>query len=229
MSASKTIILIGASRGLGLGLAAEYLNRGWRVIATVRDPAGAGKLNELALAHPGHVRIETLDVTSPAAAAALAQALSGTKADALFVVAGRSGHGQSPIHEVPPEDAALEFLTNSYAPPVVAEALLPLLAPGAPVVLMTSILGSVANTQGGMELYNASKAALNMLGANFALRHKDRKVLLMHPGWVRTDMGGANAPLDVPTSVRGMADQIAAHGTGHGVEYLDYAGTPIAW
>ncbi len=229
MPAQKTIILIGASRGLGLGLATEYLHRGWHVIATARDPAGAAKLQHLASSHPGKLRIEALDVTQPKQATALAHTLSGTKADTLFVVAGRSGGGYAPIHEAAPEEASLEFLTNAYAPPVVAEALLPVLAPHAPIILMTSILGSVANTSGGLELYNASKAALNMLGVNFALRHKERKVLLMHPGWVRTDMGGENAPLDIPTSVRGMADQIAAHGSGHGVQYLDYAGTYIAW
>ena len=74
---------------------------------------------------------------------------------------------------------------------------------------MTSILGSLAsNAGGGMDVYRASKSALNMMAMNFALRHKDRPVRLIHPGWVRTEMGGADAPLDVPTSVRGMAEVI---------------------
>ncbi len=222
MASAQTILLIGASRGLGLGLAGEYLHRGWNVVATARDPARATDLAALKL------RVEPFDVTDPAAPAALIAVLGNTKIDVLFVVAGQFSHG-GPIHTVPPEVAAQEFLTNSVAPPVVAEALLPLLTPSAPIVLMTSRLGSLANSQGGTELYSASKAALNMLAIGFAKRHPDRRVLLMHPGWVQTDMGGKNAPLDVPTSVRGMADVIAAQGGGTGITYLDYTGTPIAW
>jgi hypothetical protein len=68
-----------------------------------------------------------------------------------------------------------------------------------------------------------------MLAIGFAKRHADRRVLLMHPGWVKTDMGGASAPLDVTTSVRGMADVIASQGGGPGISYVDYAGKAIAW
>jgi len=230
MSASPgTILLIGASRGLGLGLAGEYLRRGWRVIATVRDLATATGLMALRDAHGDRLRVESLDVMEAGAAAGLAGRLAGERVDVLFVVAGRSGYSMAPIHEVPAEGAALEFMTNAYAPPVVAEALMGLLAPHAPVVFMTSILGSIANNAGGMELYRASKAALNMLGSSFALRHADRAVILMHPGWVRTDMGGSSAPLDVATSVRGMADVIASHGGKRGVAYLDYTGATIPW
>lgn len=223
----RTVLLAGASRGLGLGLAREYLARGWHVIATARDPARATELQ--ALAHDGKLRVEALDVTLPEQARALAARLAGTRLDLIFVVAGQGIGGQKPVHEVPPADVAEAFIVNSYAPPVVAEALLPLAAPAAPVVLMTSILGSLARSQGGMEVYNATKAALNMFAIGFFTRHPDRRVLLMHPGWVRTELGGDKAPLDVETSVRGMADVIAAKGGGTGVTYLDYAGTELPW
>ncbi len=224
-----TILLIGASRGLGLGLVHEYLNRGWHVVATARDPARATQLAELAKAHGDRLQVEQLDVTHPAHAAALAKKLGHAKLNILFVVAGQSSAGPAPIHDAKPEQAAQEFLTNSYAPPVVAEALLPSLAKGATVVFMTSILGSLARTQGGMELYNASKAALNMLGVNFSQRHPELHVLLMHPGWVRTDMGGKQAPLDVETSVRNMADTIERQGRHTGVAYLDHEGNKLPW
>ena len=225
----NSILLVGASRGLGLGLAREYLARGWKVIATARDPARTGELAELAAAHKDALRVERFDVVDAAAPGRLVATLAGTRPDVLFIVAGQASQANAPIHAASADIAAREFVTNSYAPPVVAEALLPALAPDAPVVFMTSILGSLANSQGGMELYNASKAALNMLAIGFAKRHVDRRVLLMHPGWVRTDMGGATAPLDIETSVRGMADVIASHGAGTGIAYVDYAGQPIAW
>jgi NAD(P)-dependent dehydrogenase (short-subunit alcohol dehydrogenase family) len=225
---SGTILLIGASRGLGLGLVREYLNRGWRVTATVRDQTRAGELTALAAAHHNRLRIEQLDVIEPGGAHKLSETLAGTSFNVIFVVAGQASSGNLPIHDTAPDAAAREFMTNSYAPPVVAEALLPRLAAGGTVVFMTSILGSLANSQGGMELYNASKAALNMLGIAFSKRHPDLKLILMHPGWVRTEMGGASAPLDVETSATGMADVISKHAS-KGVVYLDYAGKPIAW
>jgi NAD(P)-dependent dehydrogenase (short-subunit alcohol dehydrogenase family) len=224
-----TILLIGASRGLGLGLVREYLERGWQVIATARTPDKATELAELAASHAGKLRIEAADVAEPQAGAKLAAQLHGTALDVIFVVAGQNAGGWGPAFAVAQDVAAQEFLTNSFAPPAVAEALLGLLKPGGTVVFMTSILGSLANATGVAELYSSTKAALNMLAIGFARRHEALRVILMHPGWVRTEMGGENAPLDVPTSVKGMAEVIAAQDGGKGLVYLDYAGKTIAW
>lgn len=225
-----TILLAGASRGLGLGLAREYLGRGWSVIATAREPGKATGLAALHASNPGKLRIETLDVSDPASVTALATTLQGTTLDVIFIVAGMNAYATTPIHLVPAVDAAREFLTNAYAPPALAEALSGLAAPGATYVFMTSLLGSIAsNAGGGMELYRASKAALNMLGSCFALRHKASPVVLLHPGWVRTDMGGENAPLDVETSVRGQVEAIAARAGKPGLAYVDYRGQTLPW
>jgi NAD(P)-dependent dehydrogenase (short-subunit alcohol dehydrogenase family) len=224
-----TIFLAGASRGLGLGLAREFLGRGWNVIATARTLGKAEALQQLAQANPGRLDIETLDVADPESVKALARAVDGRTIDVLFVVAGISMQGDTPLKDVPAAQIGLEFVTNATAPIVLAETLLGQISPGGTIVLMTSILGSLAsNAGGGMDIYRASKAALNMMAMNFSLRHKDRPVRLMHPGWVRTDMGGANAPVDIATSARGMADVII-HDTRPGLAYLDYQGQKLPW
>ncbi len=224
---AKTILLAGASRGLGLGLTEEYLSRGWQVIATARQP---DKADALARLQGDRLSIEQLDVTDPASVRALAGKLDGRTLDVLFVVAGVSSNSQIPAHQVRQEDVAREFITNATSPVALAEALQASLAPGATVAFMTSVLGSIgSNDSGGWELYRASKAALNMLATCYALRHKDAPVLLLHPGWVRTEMGGPNATLDVPTSVRGLADVIARNEGTTGIAYLDYTGAELPW
>jgi NAD(P)-dependent dehydrogenase (short-subunit alcohol dehydrogenase family) len=225
-----TILLAGASRGLGLGLARLYLERGWQVVATARSPNTATGLSELHGAYPNTLSIETLDVTDPQSRAALAARLEGRRLDVLFVVAGALTSWSAAIHDMPPEAIAAEFATNAVAPIAVAEAFHGLMKPQATIAFMTSILGSIAsNRTGGLDLYRASKAALNMLGVCFAFRHPENPVLLLHPGWVRTDMGGAGADIDVATSVTGLAEVIAARSGQKGVAYLDYLGRILPW
>ena len=224
---TKTILLAGASRGLGLGLTEEYLGRGWQVIATARQPDKAAGLAKL---HGERLIVEQLDVADPASVSGFAGRLGGRKLDVLFVVAGVSTSSQMPAHEVAQADVAKEFITNATGPIALAEALQANLAPDATVAFMTSILGSIgSNAGGGWELYRASKAALNMLATCYALRHKGSPVLLLHPGWVRTEMGGPSAPLDVPTSVRGLADVIGTHEGKAGIAYRDYTGAELPW
>ena len=226
----KTILLAGASRGLGLGLAGEYLRQGWTVIATARTPDKADGLARLAAEHGTRLQIEQLDVADTHSAASLASRLAGHTLDVLFVVAGINNHAKVPVHDVSQNEVAREFITNATSPIALAEALQPLLAPKATIAFMTSVLGSIgSNAGGGMELYRASKAALNMLASCYALRHKGTPVLLLHPGWVRTEMGGENAPVDVPTSVAGLVSVVAANAGRSGVAYLDYQGNRLPW
>ncbi len=226
MSDSRSALLIGASRGLGLGLAQVFAARGWSVTATARDPAGAPALAAI----PG-VRVARADITDDAAMAALHEGVPGPF-DLVFVIAGIADDATLPVHEVSPASAAHVFETNAHAPLRVMERFTDRLAPGGTMAVMTSILGSVAeNTGGGWEIYRASKAALNTLTRCYALRHKDAgiTVLSVHPGWVRTDMGGAGASLDVETSTEGMADVVEArHGSG-GHSFVDWEGKTIAW
>ncbi len=230
MPSAKTILLAGANRGLGLGLVREFLGRGWQVVATARDPAASGELTRLRDGHGDRLTVEQLDVSDLASVSALAGRMGGRALDVLFVVAGMSSHSGTPLHEVPQADIAREFVVNASSPIVLAEALEPALAPDAAVAFMTSGLGSIAgNTSGGYELYRGTKAALNMFAKTYAVRHGGRPVLLLHPGWVRTDMGGPGAPLDVETSVRGLADVLTQNLGKAGIVYLDYTGKTLPW
>jgi NAD(P)-dependent dehydrogenase (short-subunit alcohol dehydrogenase family) len=230
MADTGSILLAGASRGLGLGLARAYLEQGWTVVATARDPAAATGLTALAADHGDRLRVEKLDITSADDRQALSHALAGARLDVVFVVAGMHIEQDTPIADVKPEAASLEFLTNAIGPVALGDRLAGVAAPGATYVFMTSLLGSIASNAGGsVDLYRATKAALNMLGSCFALRHRENPVLLLHPGWVRTEMGGSAAPLDIETSVRGMVSVIAGRRGKPGLAYLDYQGKTLPW
>lgn len=224
-------LIVGASRGLGLGLVEELARRGWEVLATVRDPARAPELGQLALG--GKTRIERLDVTRPETAAALSEALADEVFDLLFLNAGMGNPRGKRVTDVSDAEMWTLFETNALGPARAAEMLVGHVRPRTGVIaFMTSRLGSVADkTSDHAELYSATKAALNSFSRSFAARHADAglTVLSLHPGWVRTDIGGPNAPLDVETSVRGLAGIVeAARGQG-GHRFLDYAGAEIPW
>ena len=226
-ASSQAVLLLGASRGLGLGLAREYLSRGWRVIATARS--NAAKLEALAKTAKDHLRIARVDIADADGVAELRAALADEKLDLLFVVAGISGSVPKPLHAVSPDEAARVFLVNAYFPIVAAEAFADLLTPKATVAFMSSRLGSIAeNDYGSWETYRLSKAALNMGARSFFHRHSAHAVLSIAPGWVRTDMGGAQAAFDVETSCRNVANAIAKH-TKPGHRFVNYDGAELPW
>lgn len=227
MTASRSILIIGASRGLGLGLASEFAAQGWAVTATVRSAAQEAPLQGLG------VQVEQLEMTDPVSLEQLAGRLSGQRFDVIFVNAGVAGPAHHSTAQASAEEMGQLFLTNAVAPLRVAERLLPnLAAEHGLIVFMSSILGSIEAGAGlGMPLYGASKAALNHLVQCF-VRTQDKPhlgVLLMHPGWVRTDMGGDDAPLDIDSSCKGMVQQVSAAVGEAGLRYLDYQGNPLPW
>ncbi len=219
---NRTALVVGASRGLGLGLAAELKSRGWNVVATVRDQAGERRLRALAAKPGGEITVEHVDINDDAGVAALRRRLDGEVApepdDAL-----RTSR----------EAAADVFLTNAVAPIRFARAFVDRVRDGPGIVaFMSSGLGSVADkTDSYGELYSASKAALNSLSRSFAAALGRRRitVLAVAPGWVRTDMGGPGASLSVEASTSGIVDVLEARaGTGrHG--FVDYRGRDVAW
>ena len=226
----KSALIIGGSRGLGLGLVSEHLARGWQVTATVRTPSA--ELDALCQDAGGRLVLDLLDVTEPAQIAALARRLADRRFDLLFLNPGiMAGRGLA-LGDVPNSDIQNIFLVNAISPIRVADALLGCVVPGGMVAFMSSILGSIGdNDDGRAELYRASKAALNSLIRSFRARHDtaDVTVLALHPGVVRTSMGGPGAPLDIETSVRGLVDVMTARWGQGGQAFVDYRNEVIPW
>jgi NAD(P)-dependent dehydrogenase (short-subunit alcohol dehydrogenase family) len=227
----KSALIIGASRGLGRALAAEYLARGWQVTATVRGSARTG-LDDLAKSSDGRLVVETVDITVPEQVAALRGRLAQETFDLLFVNAGVTNGPEETVADVPTDTFIRLMVTNALSPMRVVEALQDLVAPDGTIAVMSSGQGSIANNEnGGFEIYRASKSALNQLMRSFAARHAGdpHTLLLMAPGWVQTDLGGPAAPLTIGQSIPGVADTIEAQTGQGGLQYLDYRGRTVRW
>lgn len=227
-----TTLIVGASRGLGLAMAAEYARRGWQVIATARIETDT-PLHDLANDSHGLVEVELLDITHREQILALRERLSDRRIDLLFVNAGVATH-DTEISALDIRDAEFVQLmtTNVLAPLRVLEAFESLVPASGVLGVMSSELGSVAdNDRGGWSIYRSSKAALNQLMRSFAAScaGDPRAMLLICPGWVRTDMGGSGANLSIGESIPRVVDTITAAIGTPGLRYLDYRGQTVRW
>ncbi|NDJ53624.1 MAG: SDR family oxidoreductase [Chloroflexi bacterium] len=229
------VMITGANRGIGLEFVRQLLERGDTVFATARQPDEASALGHLADLYPDHLTIAALDVTDPSSIEEAYQEI-GTQTERLDLLINNAGmlvRGER--FGILEHDTLLNTLhTNAVGPMLVAQRFYDLLKHGAQprLINMTSQLGSIARARGGGNYsYNASKAALNMLTRMTALRIKDEGIItiMMHPGWVRTDMGGDSASLSVVESVTAMLTVIDALTLEDAGRFLQWDGSELPW
>ena len=229
-TSTKRVLVIGASRGLGLALAEEWARGGWHVTATARNTNSTG-LQDLAGRYPGKIQIEMVDITVPAQIAALHDRIAQTTFDLLFVNAG-VGNPEATVAETSTDEFVRVMVTNALAPLRVVEALKDVVEPTGTIGVMSSGQGSVANNErGGHEVYRGSKAALNTFMRSYAARHRDgkRNLVLMAPGWVKTDLGGPNARLSIEDSIPNVVKTLDSLRGKPGLHYVDYLGRTVPW
>lgn len=233
--ADQRVLVTGANRGIGLEFVRQLLARGARVFAACRQPGTALELTALAAAYPGHLRVLPLDLTREKTIAELARE-TGALTDALDLVVNNAGvlAGGERFSELTAKTFVDAFATNALGPLLLSQALAPLLERGARpfIVNLSSNLGSLGETtQFHTPSYSISKAALNMVTRLLAAELEPRGIgaVSVNPGWVRTDMGGARAPVAVADSVAAMLDLFAGFEPAASGRFFDYRGGEIAW
>lgn len=226
----KTALIIGASRGLGFAIVKELLSRDWAVVGTVRQTGGT-ELHELAEKSSGKLRVEPVDITSASQIAELKMRLQDEKFDLLFVNAGIGNNYTDTISNVSADIFTKLMITNTLAPMKVVDAFQANVPAAGTIGIMSSGQGSLTNNEkgGGDFVYRASKAALNMMMRSFAASHASRTLLLIAPGWIKTDLGGQNATYTIEEAIPRIVDTIVAQAGKPGLQFLDQFGKPVPW
>jgi NAD(P)-dependent dehydrogenase (short-subunit alcohol dehydrogenase family) len=225
-----TVLITGANRGLGLGLARVYLEDGWQVVAAVRRSSA-----ELAALQNGSLDIRQLDLCNDGELAALAGSLGDRPIDVLINNAGRQAQpGQQGLGDFDRGAWRDVFDINLFTPMRLAELFLEHLERSGRgrIVTISSDLGSMAlNTWGGLYAYRASKAAVNSITRSLAIDLAGRGIIAvaLHPGWVLTDMGGPEAQIAVETSVRGIRNVIDGLSAEDSGKFLSWDGCELPW
>jgi NAD(P)-dependent dehydrogenase (short-subunit alcohol dehydrogenase family) len=227
-----TVLITGANRGLGLEFAKQYAEAGWQVIACCRWPEEAKELQALAERSGDQIEIHQLDVADFEEIDALALILQGRAIDVLINNAGV--YPQSDFGNVNYEAWAEAFHINSMAPMKMAEAFAGHVAASdqKKIVTVSSKMGSIDdNTSGGSYIYRSTKTAVNMVMKSLAIDLKPKGIAstILHPGWVRTDMGGPNGLIDAPESVAGLRRVIEALTLENSGRFVAYDGKEIPW
>ncbi|WP_322046989.1 SDR family oxidoreductase [Paraburkholderia sp. J67] len=224
----KTALIVGASRGLGMEFARQYVKAGWRVLATARSEASLAELRALgAQTYP-------LDIARPEEIATLGAKLDGERLDVALIVSGVYGPRTEGVEAITAEDFEYVMNTNVRGPMQLIPILLPLVDAAHGVLgVLSSRMGSITQTTGTTGwLYRASKAAVNDVLKITSLQTRRATCVALHPGWVRTDMGGAHAAIDAAASVAGMREVLAEAAAARDVfngRFFQYDGTELDW
>ncbi len=225
-------LVTGASRGIGYGLAEQYLKHGHHVIAAARHPGGARELWEMERDYPLRCRLLELDVTNDASIAEAVKSLGDITIGTLIHNAGVAPEISGGLKEATADGAMKAFTVNVIGPMNLTKALLPRLAAAKhpKLVAVSSKMGSIAdNTSGGAYAYRMSKAALNMLVKSLAIDHPQIISAVVHPGWVKTAMGGDKAPTTVFESTTGLYHVITRLTEAHSGRFFDFQGKELPW
>jgi NAD(P)-dependent dehydrogenase (short-subunit alcohol dehydrogenase family) len=229
-----TILITGASRGLGFEFAKQYAAEGWRVVAACRNPTDASSLRNLAATARDMISIIPMDVTDNDSVRNAAATLKPVVVDVLINCAGIAGVSGQSTGRVDYASWARLLDVNTMGPMRVLEAFIDNVARSERrlVVTITSGMGSIAdNTSGGSIAYRSSKAAINMVMRSAAIDLAPRRIscVLINPGWVKTDMGGPGATLSPQQSVSAMRRLIETLGPDHSGKFYDYDGREYSW
>ena len=221
----KTALVTGANRGIGLELTLQLLDSGYNVHATYRSSKGG--LEEI---QNSALNIHQMDVRNKEEISTVIKSISSL--DLLINNAGiADGHWQS-ISEIDMEHALEVLNVNAVSPVLVTQQVLPILSNQSTIVMISSLMGSISDCRSGRSYaYRASKTALNMF--SMAMKNEldgmGSSLLIIHPGWVETDMGGPNAPLTTNESVRGIMQRITEQDMSMSGRYVQFDGTPVEW
>lgn len=231
----KTILITGANRGIGLEFSRQYMMAGWQVLACCRQPDAAGALNDLAAHNPGKINVHALDVANHEQIEQLSAKLSHQPIDVLVNNAGIYPSSRRDDFGKTDYDAwSSAFQVNTMAPLKMAESFIKQItkSDSKTIVTITSKMGSIADNQrGGSYIYRSSKSAVNIVVKSLAIDLKDAGItaVLLHPGWVRTDMGGPNGLISTEQSVTGMRQVISNLTQADSGKFYAFDGQIVPW
>ena len=228
-----SILITGANRGIGLTLTEQFSEDGWQVLACCRSPASAGQLQQLAEKNRD-IEILALDVTNYEQMAALAEQLANRPIDILLSNAGIYGPKGVGFGEVDAKEWRQVFEVNTIAPLMLVQAFVEQVAASRQklVAVISSKVGSIAdNSSGGSYVYRSSKTAVNQVVKSVSIDLSDREitVISLHPGWVKTDMGGPNAEISPNQSGSGLKRILQSAGLSQSGKFIEFDGNNIPW
>jgi len=231
---AQTTLITGANRGIGLELVRQHLQEGWQVFATCRTPESASELNALAAQHPENCTVLALDIADENTYAPCDTALGDFSIDLLWNNAGVYGPRDAALGELPEAEWLETLRVNVIAPIRFTQFIGKRVAnsSGKAIAFLSSKMGSLAeNSSGGAHIYRSSKAGLNAAARSLALELQPHgiRTAILHPGWVRTDMGGPNGQIDAPEAVTGLRHIIADLKMADSGAFYAYDGRQIPW